>query len=93
MTLGREFGVFEATALDHPPQRVAEDVGVVPVVEPPLQFVEIGVEMLGTDLVERTDDRAFQKAPDALYAVRVDPPVSDPPTGCASARRFPAATQ
>ena len=50
-------------------ERVAEDVAVVAVVEPPLQLFEVAVKMLRADLVESPDNGTLEQAPDALDAV------------------------
>lgn len=42
------------------------------VVDPKFLLLEIGVEMLHADLVERTNDGALEQAPDVLNAVGVD---------------------
>src|SRR5207253_5630472 len=49
--------------------RVTEQEWILPVVVPPYQFIQIGVEMLLADLMIGADDRAFQKAPHALNGV------------------------
>ena len=71
-TLSDEFPVGERVGVHDAGQGVAEDVGVVAVVVAPLQFFEIAVHVLGADLVERSDDRALEEAPDAFNAVGVD---------------------
>ena len=43
-----------------PAQRIHEDVRVTSVVEPPLQFFKVAVDMLDADLVERADDGALE---------------------------------
>ena len=48
------------------PERVTEDVGVVAVVEPALQFLQIAVHVLDAHLVERSDDAALEQAPDEV---------------------------
>ena len=42
-------------------QSVDEQIGAFPAIEPELHLVQVGCEMLGTDLVPRSDDAAFQK--------------------------------
>ena len=51
---------------------IAEYMGVVSIVETPFEFSEIAIQMLGTHLVKRTDYRAFEQAPDAFNAVRMN---------------------
>ena len=45
---------------------------VVPIIEPMLQLIQVGVQMLHANMVVGADDRAFKQAPDALNAVRVN---------------------
>ena len=52
-------------------QRVAEDVGIVPVVEPPLQLFQVAVHMLDAHLVEGSDDGTLEEAPHAFDTVGV----------------------
>ena len=72
-----QLAVPEGLAVQEADQDGLEDVGVVPVVDPELYFGQVGVQVLGADLVPCSDDGALEKAPDALHAVRVD--VSDHP--------------
>jgi hypothetical protein len=59
-------------------QGIAEQVNVLAVVEPPFEFMEILVEMLGRDMMIGPDNRAFEQAPDVeswtapLLVVAVD---------------------
>ena len=64
--------VGECVRVHDAPEGVAEDVRVVPVVESPLELLEVAVHVLGAHLVERADDRPLEQAPDAFYAVRVN---------------------
>ena len=70
--LGHQLAVSERVGVHDAGQGVAEDVGVVAVVVAPLQFFQVAVHVLGADLVERSDDRALEEAPDAFNAVGVD---------------------
>ena len=58
-------------------ERIPENVFVLPIVKPMLQFIQIGVQMLNAHLMIRTDDGALEQAPDALNAVSVN--VADNP--------------
>ena len=49
-----------------------EDLRIVPIVESPLQFLQVSVQMFDADLVERTDDGPLEQAPNALNAVCVN---------------------
>lgn len=53
-------------------QSIPENVGVVPVVEPPLQLLQVAVQVLDADLVEGSDDGPLEEAPDTFNAVGVD---------------------
>ena len=77
MRSSHQLPVPERVGVDDACQRVAEDMRVVAVVEPPLQFFEVAVHMLGAHLVERADDGALEQAPDTFNAVGVD--VADDP--------------
>jgi hypothetical protein len=52
--------------------RIPEVVGVLAVIEPELQFVEVSVEVLRGYLMVATHDGAFQEAPHVLYGVLVN---------------------
>ena len=80
MELGYQFLIGEVVGRKDTPQSVSEDVLVVSVVEPPLQFFKVAVQMLGADLVERAHNGPLEQAPDALDAVGVN--VSDDPVLC-----------
>ena len=68
---GRQVPIRQCFGVENAPQGVPEDVRVVPVVEPSLQFFEVAVQVLRADLVERADDGPLEQRPDALDAVRV----------------------
>jgi hypothetical protein len=53
-------------------ERIPEQVRIVAVVEPPFQFIQVGIKMLDRDLMIGTDYGALQKAPGGLNAVRVN---------------------
>lgn len=57
--------------LDDAPERVREDVRVVAVAVPPLQFLQVTVKVLLAHLVERADDAALEQAPHPFDGVRV----------------------
>ena len=48
-----------------------EDMGVVPVVKPPLQLFKVAVHMLDADMMERPDDGALEEAPHTLNPISV----------------------
>src|SRR4051812_15954538 len=68
-TIGGQVLVGESFTLDERQERVAEQVGVLPVVEPEANLVQVGRKVLGRELVERTHDAAVQEAPDVLDAL------------------------
>ena len=51
-------------------QRIAEQVRILPVVEPEGHFVKVSVQMFRGELMVRTDDGALEQAPDVLNGVR-----------------------
>ena len=51
--------------------RVPEQIRVIPIVEPEGDFTQIGRKMLGTDLMIRADETAFEQAPDVFDGVGV----------------------
>ncbi len=61
-------GVAELTAFN----RRSEDVRVLPIVVSELKFRNIERHVFGADLVEASDDPAFEDGPKALNRVRVD---------------------
>ena len=71
------FPVGHMVGVDDALERVAKNVAVVSVVEPPLQLFEVAVKMLRADLVESPDNGTLEQAPYALDAVGVN--VSDNP--------------
>ncbi len=68
LILRSELLVGQGTSLE---QRIPEQVRVMPVVEPPLQLVQVGVQMLDRQLVLGASDRPLQKAPDAFDGLGV----------------------
>ncbi len=68
----REFLVFQNRRFDEFHHRIAEQVGVVPVIETPRHFIKVGLQMLRADLMPRTDDAALQERECGLDAVRGD---------------------
>lgn len=67
-----EFLVLQRVRVHDAPERVPEDVLVLPVVVPTLQLLEVTVHVLHAHLVERADDGSLEQAPDALDRVGVD---------------------
>ena len=61
-TSGHQIPVLQRVGSHDPGQRVPEDVRVVTVVEAPLQFFKVAVQVLHADLVERADDGALEQA-------------------------------
>ena len=53
-------------------ERVPKKPGVVPVVEPPFQFIQVGIQVLNGNLVVGADDRPLQQRPDILNGVGVN---------------------
>ena len=81
--LSRNFGhvltinqlpIGQVFSVENPQQCIAEDVGIVPVVVPPLQLFQIAVQVLHAHLVESADDGPLEEAPHALDAVGVHVP-------------------
>src|SRR5438105_2495160 len=54
------------------PDRLTEDVLILPVVVPELKFGDVERQILGADLVEGADNAAFENRPEALDRVGVD---------------------
>jgi len=54
------------------PERISKQEGIVTVVIPPFEFVQIGIEMLHRQLMIRADNRPLEKAPNAFNGVSVD---------------------
>ena len=53
---------------------VMENLRVSPIVESPLQFLQVAVQMLDADLVERSDNRSLEQAPHTFDSVGVNFP-------------------
>ena len=68
------FPVGHMVGVDDALERVAENVSVIAVVEPPFQLLEVAVEMLCADLVESAHDGTLEERPDALNTVRMNIP-------------------
>ena len=47
-------------------------MGIVPIIEPPLKLVKIGIKMFSGDLMIRTDNRSLEERPNALNRVGVN---------------------
>src|SRR3990167_11491034 len=58
--LGREFLVLDMLRANELFQCIPEQIWILPIVEPPFQFVEIGVQVLLGDMMKRTNDRPLQ---------------------------------
>src|SRR3989304_9850146 len=50
----------------------SEEVRILPIVEPPRQFIEVGFEVLETEFVIGANDGPLEQTPDVLHGVRVD---------------------
>ena len=66
--LGHELPILEWVRVHDPVDGVAEDVGVVAIVEPSLQLFQIRVNLRNADLVEGPDDGSPKEAPHAFDA-------------------------
>ena len=64
--------VLDVLGFQQPKEGVAEQPGVVTIVEPPLKLVQVGVQVLHGDFVVCANDRPFKEAPDVLNGVRVN---------------------
>ena len=64
--------IGEVSSVDDAPERVREDVGVFAVVVPPLQFLQVAVQVLDAHLVEGADNGPLEQAPYALDRVGVN---------------------
>lgn len=71
-TFCREFLVPQRLSVEQANDRVAEQVRILSVVEPELQLVNVGIEMLGAHLMERTDDRTVKERPHTFDPVCVN---------------------
>ena len=58
------------------PNGIPKQIRVLPIVEPPLQFVKVSVKMFGREFMIGTNDRPLEKAPHAFYGVGVDIPIN-----------------
>ena len=74
MGLSNQFPIGQRSSADDPLQGVLEDVGVVPVVEPPLQLLQVTVEMLDAHFVKGADDGPLEQTPHAFNRVGVNVP-------------------
>ena len=70
--LGDQLPVGQGSGVDDPLHGVTEDMRVVAVVESPLQFLKVAVQVLDAHLVKGADDGTLEQAPHALYAVGVN---------------------
>src|SRR5437016_2179630 len=61
--------VGQCLSQQQPQNRIAEQEGVLSVVEPEGHLVKVGGQMLDAELVVGADDRALEERPDALYRV------------------------
>lgn len=68
----REFLVWKCARVNEFQNRVAEQIRILSVVEAPLKFIEVAVEMLFRNLMERADDGPLEQAERALDGVRVN---------------------
>ena len=63
--------ISQVASIHNPQQSIAEDVRVVAVVESPLQFFQIAVQVLDAHLVKRANNRTLEQRPHALDPVGV----------------------
>lgn len=86
--LSGQLGICERVCAQKPEKRVSEEIGILPVVEAKLEFIEVSGEMLRADLMVGTDDGPLEQAPNALDAVGVN--VATDPFFLAVINRFVA---
>ena len=67
--LGPQLPIGDVFCVDDSFHGVTEDMGIVAVVESPLQFFEVTVQMLDAHLVEGADNGTLEQAPHTLNAV------------------------
>ncbi len=72
VTLRHQLFVGQRSGVDDALHGVVENLGVVPVVEPPFQFFEVAVQVLDAHPVEGADDGPLEQAPHAFDTVGVD---------------------
>ena len=70
--LGCEGFVFQVVGLQEPNECISKQERIVPVVESPFQFIQVGIQVFDLNLMKRTDDRPLKETPDVLYGVGVD---------------------
>ena len=61
--------VFREIGVHDPRDGVPENVGIVAVVEPPLELFKVTIQTLCAHLVERADERTLEQAPHAFHSV------------------------
>ena len=69
---GHQRLVSQRSSVHDPFQGISEDMRVFPVVESPLQFLKVAVQVLPAHLVEGADNGPLEQAPHALDPVGVD---------------------
>src|SRR5437867_2335689 len=72
MFLSCQLLIGERPRTEQPGERVAEEIRILAVVKAKLKFIEVSIQMLGADLMIRTDHRSLEQAPNALDAVGVN---------------------
>ena len=70
--LSNQFLIRETLSLEQLQKRIPKEPRICPIIEPPFEFIEIGVHMLSRHLVVGTDERAVEEAPYVLYGVCMD---------------------
>ena len=72
MNLRHQLPVCEVSRIDDALERVDENIGIVAVVESPLELLKIAIHVLDAHLVECPREGTLEQAPHALHAVRVN---------------------
>ena len=75
--LRNEFFVLQLLVVDQTSNRVSEYPWALAVVETPFKFFQIGLQMLGPDLVISANDGAVEQAPDVCNRVGMN--IASPP--------------
>lgn len=67
-----QFLKFHLRGIEQFYHRIFKQIWVTPVIESPLKFVKVRLNVLGADLMKRTDDRPFKEAPGVFNSIGVD---------------------
>ncbi len=70
--LRHQLPISKMLSVHDPSQRIAENVGIVAVVESPFEFLDVAIHVLDAHLVEYVHERPLEQAPYAFYAVCVN---------------------